>query len=317
MSDKLHLLIPFAASSADGCREALRGLRLPHLQALLARLLPQALEAGDETTLSMPHERALARECGLAGGDGQLPWAAWAMRQGGQDPGSRAWAWITPCHWRVATDHIMMSAPHALGLDERGSQTLLTAMRPYFAEDGIELDYEAPARWRAHGEVFRPLATASLDRVAGRDVDPWMPRAPAAALLRRLQQEMQMLLYTHPLNDERGTRGLLPVNSFWASGAGALPANCAAAPPAGLHIDDSLREAALRGDWPAWAEAWRQLDAGEGARLLAALGEGRPVALTLCGERGARTWAPGPGALWRRAAHLLRPQPVARWLEPL
>ena len=53
-----------------------------------------------------------------------------------------------------------------------------------------------------------------------------------------------------------------------------------------------LRAPALRGDWPAWAEAWRQLDATECASLLAQLDSGQRLSLTLCGERNAQTWIP-------------------------
>jgi hypothetical protein len=81
-----------------------------------------------------------------------------------------------------------------------------------------------------------PLTPASLDRVVGRVIDGWMPRAGEAKALRRLQQEMQMLLYTHPVNEERARGGLLPVNSFWASGTGALPQPYVLA--AGRCLDD-------------------------------------------------------------------------------
>ena len=79
-------------------------------------------------------------------------------------------------------------------------------MQPYFEQDGIALEYDAPTLWLAHGELFRDLATASLDRVVGRTIDDWMPRAPEARTLRRLQQEMQMLLYTHAVNERARAR---------------------------------------------------------------------------------------------------------------
>ena len=40
MSDTNHLLVPYAASAATGCQQALQGLALPHLDRLLARLSP-------------------------------------------------------------------------------------------------------------------------------------------------------------------------------------------------------------------------------------------------------------------------------------
>ena len=84
MSDSAHLLIPFASSPEPGCREALGGLALPRLEQLLARLVPGQSDAGSETSLSPPHERVLARACGLATADGRIPWAAWQVKQIGR-----------------------------------------------------------------------------------------------------------------------------------------------------------------------------------------------------------------------------------------
>ena len=77
------------------------------------------------------------------------------------------WAWLTPCHWQVGTDHIRMAPLHDLQLGEDDSRAMLAAVHPYFAEDGIELEYEEPLRWLARGEIFRALPTASLDGWSG------------------------------------------------------------------------------------------------------------------------------------------------------
>ena len=302
---------------AEGCVQALRALALPHLETLLARLAPGESEAGSELRLSMPYERVLARELGLPADDGCTPWAAWQVRTAGRDAGDRAWAFITPCHWRVGTGHVAMDHPHNLQLAAQDSRNLLAAMQPYFEADGIALEYDAPTQWLAHGEIFRGLPTASLDRVVGRTIDDWMPRTPRAGPLRRLQQEMQMLLYTHEVNEARERGGLQPVNSFWISGAGALPPAPAATAPPGLRVVNDLRDAALLGDWRAWATAWEQLDAKECPRLRQALREGRPVAVTLCGERGAQTWSSAGAGLLRRLAAPFARKRAAMLLEPL
>ena len=318
MSDGVHLFIPFASALDEGCAQALRTLALPQLEKLLARLAPMHTEAGDELTLSMPHERALACLCGLPGDDGRIPWAAWQVEQEGRETGGQAWARITPCHWTVGQSHIDMSHPQDMRLDERESRRLLEAMQPFFEQDGIALEYDAPTLWLAQGELFRGLATPSLDRVAGRAIDQWMPRSPEGRTLRRLQQEMQMLLYTHPVNDERARGGLLPVNSFWASCAGALPARHAAQVPPGLEVTHDLRDAALLGDWHSWAAVWRRLDEGECARLVKAMDTDEGVTLTLCGERNARTWSSqAAGALRRRLGGLFSGRQAAAVLESL
>ena len=317
MSDGVHLLIPFAYSSSEGCAQALRDLALPQLERLVARLKPADTDRGEESSLSMPHERVLAREFGVCAPDGCIPWAAWQARQAGRDLRGAAWARITPCHWRVETDHIAMGHPQDLQLDSRESQALLAAMQPFFEQDGIVLEYDAPTLWLARGEVFRDLATASLDRVVGRTIDSWIPRAGAAKTVRRLQQEMQMLLYTHEVNEERVRGGLLPVNSFWVSGTGALPDSHRQAPPSGLQITHYLRDAALLEDWRGWAAAWQQLDSRECARLSKALDGGEAVSLTLCGERNAQTWAGGDTGMFGRVGSLFGRKSASALLQNL
>jgi hypothetical protein len=312
------LIVPFAHCRAEPCREALRGLALPNVRKLLRRLVLEATDEGDPHSLSLPHERVLARAHGLQPVEGLIPLAALQVLQAGGKAGTEGWAWITPAHWRVGQDHIDMGHPQALQLDGDDSQALLAAMQPYFAEDGITLAYEAPLRWLARGDAFRNLPSASLDRVIGQRIaNAWMPSGPAAGPLRRLQQEMQMLLYTLPLNDERERGGLLPVNSFWISGTGALPPGHPPRPANGLQVTPYLRDAALHDDWHAWAEAWRQLDARDGPRLLAEAEHGRPVRLTLCGDANARTWSSVAAGRWHRMAGWFGSTTVADLLEGL
>jgi hypothetical protein len=317
MSAAQHLIVPYAdAAGLEASRSAVAG-QLHALQRLLARLHAGPALTGDAQNLSPPHERARARALGLTDADGAIPWAAWEHASSGQAPGDAAWAWISPCHWHVAQDHVQMHPLETLQLDAPASQELLAAVAPYFREDGIELSLLTPTRWLARGEIFRGLACASLDRVCGRRVDDWLPRAQAARPLRRLQQEMQMLLYTHPVNEVREQAGLRPVNSFWVSGAGALP--LPPGPAAPVRVDARLRGPALAGQPEAWTEAWRALDAQVIPALLDVAQRGQHVTLTLCGERHARTWSThSPSAAWwQRAARLLRPPAVAAILETL
>lgn len=316
MSDSAHLLIPFASSPAPGCQEALRGLALPRLEQLLARLVPGESDAGPETSLSLPHERVLARACGLEPVDGRIPWAAWQVKQAGRDPGGAAWAQITPCHWRVGSDHVAMDDPAELQLHETESRALLAVVQPFFEEDGIALEYADPTLWLARGETFRDFPAASLERVIGRKVDDWLPRVAGAGPVRRLQQEVQMLLYTSEINDERQQRGLLPVNSFWVSGTGVLPAGATALPPS-LKVAEGSRGPALAADWAAWAAAWRDIDGREGAALLQSLADGRSVTLTLAGDRSARSWSSAGGGWLRRIGGMFGGARAATALEAL
>jgi hypothetical protein len=312
----MHLIIPYAAIHSEGFADATRRLQLPNLQKLLNRLSPLPLDVGDESSLTPPHERALGRALGLSAGDGQWPWAAWKAQRLGLGDADSAWAFITLCHWQVSTGHVTMSPLPQLPQTE--SDELLTAMQPYFSEDGITLHAYQPGCWLAQADIFTDLASASPDRVIGRNLQAWMPESKQAAPLRRLQNEMQMLLYTHPVNDARDAQGLAPINSVWFSGTGALPANYKA-PDAQAQplVLDSLGEAALAQDTAAWLQAWQQLDAKDIAALLPAAATDQQIQLTLCGESSSQCWHTQPQSIWQKFLNLFGYKPLSTLLEKL
>ncbi len=267
-----------------------KSAHLPHLQTLLNTLTPQAPVVSPPESLCMPHERAWASALGLGGfSDGCAPWAALARLRCGL-PTDGAWATLTPCHWDVQVDDVTMLDPQSLQLSGSDLGELHCAMQPYFAEDGIELSEGPNGTWLARGEVFSQLATASVDRVIGQSVSAWLPGGDAAKLLRRLQGEMQMLLYTHAVNDRRQAKGLQSVNSFWISETGRLPPLFCAptAPPPTLAND--LRVSAIAHDWAAWKNTWLGLDAGPIAQLAERRKQGDSIEITLCGQRGSQNF---------------------------
>jgi hypothetical protein len=299
----MHLLVPFASALSEAGRHTIRDLALPNLDRLLARLQATERLGTDEYTLTPPHEAALAAARGWVGGAGTLPFAAHAAREDGIEVLDLAWGQLTPVHWHVGRDEIVLADPEALHIDEAESRTLLESVRELFESEGFALAWGAPLRWYAAHESLVELPTASLDRVVGRNVDRWLPEGPQARLLRRLQNEVQMMLYTHPVNEAREARGALAVNSFWLSGCGRWQE----AGTDDLQLDARLRNPLLADDWAGWAEAWRTLDAGPLAQLARGAERGEPVVLTLAGERFAQRFESAGGSwlarLRQRFAH--------------
>ncbi|MEO7401168.1 MAG: hypothetical protein ABIV07_10450 [Polaromonas sp.] len=316
------MIIPFAGCSAEGWLPALQALpreNLGQLGRLLQGMAVLQTDRQDAATLSPPHERALARALGLASDttpDGLLPWAAKDAAEHMPARHDKAWAWVTPCHWAMGHLHATLSDPAALALGEDESRALLAIMQPYFETDGITLHFLSPERWLAEGELFRHLPTASLDRVLARNVDAWLPDAKNAGPLRRLQNEMQMLLYTHSFNDAREARRQLPVNSFWLSGTGALPAAYGPA-PLDVTAPRDLAQAVFREDWTAYGEAWAGLDSGAIAQLLARQRSGESVRLTLCGEHSAQTLATSPKGFFARISSIFATTSILDGLQQL
>lgn len=320
-----RVVLPFSLWTCQGPEtQFLSQAKLPHWRAWLARaqrtqvLRDAEPSDGRLATFTPPHERVLAQAQGWVeqqGGDGCadadvrdgcLPWAALAAAETGGD-GSLPWAFISLCHWHVSNGQVTLMDPAALRLDAATDQALFQAMQVFFAEDGIVLHPYRTGLWLAQSALFAQLPTASLDRVIGRNIDPWLVEQ---RVLRRLQNEMQMLLYNHPVNDGRA----LPINSFWVHGAGALPHAGASAGNTltrrASQVPDAdcvaaLRTAALQQDLMAWLAAWEAVDAQVIQPLLASAQP--PTEWVLCGEQEAHVYRAGAPSWWQRLRHGFQP----------
>ncbi len=238
----MDFLIPFASSLDASCQAAIKTLQLPNLTRFLKQAEVVHTDSGDEFDFIPPHERVL---------------------------GLTQQVIVTPCHWSVGIDNIRMENPDDLQLTDAESKDFFAAIQPYFFDDNIALTYQSAITWHASSSLFANLPLASIDRAIGRNVDVWQPPAEQSKSIRRLQNEMQMLLYTHPINEAREARGLPTVNSFWLSRQVCTPTNSHPC------VDSALRESALRSDWHRWLQSWQAIDT-----LLA-----QAAQITLCGER--------------------------------
>jgi len=302
------VLIPFSLWTLHGPEASvLAKAELPHLRTWLAQAkrVDVQVDAVQEpllATLSPPHERAWALAAGWPAQDGCLPWAARAAAERGlaASDATDGWAFINLCNWHVSNGQVTLGDPAYLQIDETTDATLFKAMQSFFAEDGITLHPYKPGQWLAQSPLLADLPTASLDRVIGRNIDPWLVGShtsaellsPAAKLLRRLQNEMQMLLYTHPVNEGRG----LTINSFWVHGTGALSPTTRAEP----EVIHTLRESALQQDLIGWLEAWQHVDAHVIAPMLARVAAGETQRLVLCGEHEFHVYDSAAPSIWQR-----------------
>ena len=282
-----HLIVPFAGCSPSTWLQAKAPLEPKNLNKLMRSMKLVATDSGGAASLSPPHERVLAKALNLNADqpitDGLIPWAALEAKAAP----NQAWAFITLCHWSMGREHATLTDPAALDVTPDESRTLLADMQPYFATEGITLHYQdgRPSRWLAESAVFKDLPTASLDRAMGRNVDPLLPQSKAIKLL---QNEMQMLLYAHPINDARSANRKTTINSFWLSGTGALGGAVALNPA--ITVNRGLAQAAFLDDWAAFAAGWAQFDATELAQLLSQQQSGQTVRISLCGESNAVTF---------------------------
>lgn len=124
---------------------------------------------------------------------------------------------LTPFHGLVGSDRITLVPPHELHLDETESRALFASVQPLFESEGVRLVWCSELHWQIEHDSLRGLPCASVARAEGDSVQRWQGRTPlsAARLIRRLQNEAQMVLHDHPVNQHRSQRGELTVNSLW------------------------------------------------------------------------------------------------------
>jgi hypothetical protein len=295
-----HWVIAYAASESEALPVAMNNapdtLYLPNLQKLLSRMAcVSKLSTSPEgaSAFLMPHESA--------------PQILGAKPSLGKE------AIMSPCHWQVGMNEVTLLKPQELALNEDESRKLLSAIQPYFEEDGLQVVYESPLVWRVTGDLLDGLPLASIDRVVGQNIKPWMPEHQRAKTLQRLQSEMQMLLYQHPVNDERSLKGRWTVNSFW------LHRRIDQLYPdaADLDVALDLRENMQASNAKLWQQAWEHLDATLCQSLCQALDQNHDVSLTLCSETSWRHYRPQPASWLSKLHRLIQPVSVIKELRAL
>jgi hypothetical protein len=161
--------------------------------------------------LSTALEVALADLAGTPCDDGLFPWAAHGadqMRLQGTH-----WAEMHLCHWHVSNGQVSLLQPQ--WPDPAQLQALWGELAAFIATDGLQLTPTPAGHALISGDCLQDLPTGALHKVMGRPVAEFLPPSDR---LRRLQNELQMWLYTHPI-----LQGLQrPINSVWFCGTGRL-----------------------------------------------------------------------------------------------
>lgn len=307
---KLTLHVPGLVwpDAHDGA-EVSRELSLPALTTLLGRgrVIPAA---GAPSSL-------LGEVFGVSG----AALARHAAQADGLDAGDGHWLIADPVHLRIDRDRALLADVGVMSLSQGDANALVASLNRHFAEDGLQFHAPRPGRWYVHLPAAPQAHFTPLMDAVGEDINRHLPGGEQGLLWSRWLNEMQMLLFSHPVNEEREARGDLAVNSVWLWGGGEEPvvqrcgdllltddttlqllANVAGTPHDALpyRLEAALARAAGQGrvdelrvtpdsaEAPAqfrdvwgWREAQGRLEENWFAPALAALRDGRLAALSI------------------------------------
>ena len=211
-----------------------------------------------------------------------------------------------PVHLRADLDAARLFDASCFALTHEEAAALVGALDRHFVAEGLRFEAPHPTRWYARVERMPDAVFCPPGGAAVRGAGASLPAGSEGRVWRRRMNEIQMVLYAHPVNERREARGEQPVNSVWFWGAGAL-GPCPPRRFSEVRTDDPLvRALAERG----------------GARVQG-LEEGGEMAGSAEGVTGHRLVAPGSGfyrtvmgrdvEAWRR--ELLEAE--ERWFGPL
>lgn len=303
----MHVLIPSATSSDPTCQQLWQSLQLPRLEALLAGLEGQQYTPTRQDGWLDPVQQILAVHFGLQ--DESVFASAALERYHRGMPADGGWAKLYWCNLEPGMDDMTLHPPHVLHIAPQDAKALLRLVGGWVKQEGMTL-YALDNRscW-AQASWLADTPSVPLRRVACQGVAHWLnPKERNKGLNRLLflQNEVQMLLHEHPINEARLQQGQKPVNSFWLSGAGALPTGYDREQQHNLEYINALENATIAGDWRAWAVAWKELDERLVPQWQAHADRGMPLKLTLCGDAKAFTWVSGQSqdSVWSRLGNL-------------
>ena len=253
----VHLIVPdlflpeyFASGVAEG-------LALPALERMLARGVHERLEAGAlEASLC-----GLFFESGYTG----TPVAAVSAAFDGQGEG--CWLRADPAYMQLSRNQLVLH-PLADVPAEEAAQ-LCAALNVHFAGQGMEFAALHPRRWYLRLDAQPDIRTVPLSQAGGSDIRGLLPEGPEGARWQQLFNEMQMLLFSHPLNAVREERGELPVNCLWLWGNGQaeIRSPCRYAEVVSDEELVAMFAPATAARFAGWTGQW-QAEAGEGEQLL-------------------------------------------------
>lgn len=176
-------------------------------------------------------------------------------------------ATITPdtAFWLAELVHLAPSREGAalipaseLQISSEHSYELLKAAQELCQGTAFRLEPWSAQHWQLHSTIELPAVFASPQLVSRSAVNDWWDQNPATREWRRFVNELQMLYFNHPVNQDRLNQGLAPINSLWPIGG--LTGNDWQPQPRPYQLHQELTQPYLRQDWGLWLQRLQQLD---------------------------------------------------------
>lgn len=123
---------------------------------------------------------------------------------------------LDPVFIQIDQEEAVLLGNAQLQLDEQEARHLIEDLNAHLVEENLRIHYLNPHRWLLEGNL--QLTTSTLADVMRKNINPHQPQGHDERRWRRVLNEIQMLLHTHPVNQAREQRGDISANSVWLWG---------------------------------------------------------------------------------------------------
>jgi hypothetical protein len=151
----------------------------------------------------------------------KTPNAALAWQQAGNQAGSHFWLYAAPVHLLLQRDSFSLAAPTPLPLESDEVEALTSTFNQYFSQDKMQFFWHEK-QWFLRMESNPNIITHAPEAALNKDVRAYIPTGEGAIKWANFSNEIQMLLFEHPINQAREAKRLPTINSIWCYGGGQM-----------------------------------------------------------------------------------------------
>ena len=135
---------------------------------------------------------------------------------------------ITTQYWRAAPVSLSLlrdsfALEQQVTLTDAEIQDLTVLFCQFFAQDGLHFSVDQNGGWLVQHQKNWAVETHHLQQVLGRNIAQFQAVGQDAHQIRGIQNQLQMLLHEHPINQAREAANLPICNSLWLYGGGQIP----------------------------------------------------------------------------------------------
>jgi hypothetical protein len=127
------------------------------------------------------------------------------------------WLFAAPVHMQLGQESYFLTSPAPILVSDEEAKSIVLSLNRHFSELGYHF-YLQNDVWFLGMDSDPKIITTPIEKVINHDVGPYLPIGEGRLAWASFQNEIQMLLFTHPVNEMRERGGLPTINSIWFYG---------------------------------------------------------------------------------------------------